>query len=67
MSMEYENTTLEEAAKTVLNLRRYAPYRFGGKWFLATIGTTTFVRRSVDALKKRAAKAGVSELTIATI
>lgn len=32
--MKIEGQTIQEAVGTLKKLRRYAPYRFGGKWFI---------------------------------
>jgi len=65
--MEYENESVEQVAANLLKLRACAPYRFGGKWFLATLGTTTYCRRSMASLKAKAAKLGILSFQVATI
>lgn len=57
--MKLEGKTIEQAAQTLTTLRRYAPYRFGGKWFLAIINGQAIALRDKRGLANQAAKAGL--------
>ena len=65
--MELDGSTVETGVKSLISLRGYAPYRFGGKWFIAEIAGTVFAFRTQQPLKTRAIKAGMKTLNIHTI
>jgi hypothetical protein len=65
--MIVEGSTVQEGVSTLLTLRRYAPYRFGGKWFVAIVKGECVALRSVAQLRKKAVKAGEETLSYATV
>jgi hypothetical protein len=48
--------TINEAAANLEQLRRYAPYRFGGKWFIAVLNGEAYAYRSKRDLLSKARK-----------
>lgn len=65
--MLLEVNSLEEAAKQLTYFRNYAPYKCGGKWFVACIGGEYLAFRTKDSVKRHATKAGLCTVAIATI
>lgn len=59
--------TTQEAVNALLTLRRFAPYRFSGKWYVAVIDGQGVAYRSIADLRKRAAKAGLASFEMASI
>jgi len=56
-----------EAATNLLVLRRYQPFRFGGKWFVSAINGIGYAYRNQRDLLNVADKAGLASLEIATV
>jgi len=61
--MNLESKTLDAAIQELSTLRRCAPFRFGGKWFMAVLNGQCVALRSVKSLKKAAQRANVYELS----
>ena len=53
--MKLEGKTIEEASKAIEFLRRFAPFRFGGTWFIAQLGDEFEAYRTKAAAFKNAA------------
>ena len=62
--MIYENQTIQETVKDLRQIALYAPYKYGGKWFLAMIGEDCVVFRATKPIKTRAIKAGMQSIAI---
>ena len=60
--MKLEGQTIQEAANSLTKLRRYAQYRFGGRWFLGLVDNQAYAFRTKAPLKARAAKAGMNSI-----
>jgi hypothetical protein len=65
--MILEGNTIQEAIETLSKLRRWAPYRFGGKWFLAMIEGEVWAFRTKKPLLNRAIKAGMQSLDMISV
>jgi hypothetical protein len=58
---------LEEAAKDLFDLSRWAPYKYGGKWFLVHIEGQTYAYRTMAAISKRQAALDVYCFDVVTV
>jgi len=65
--MKLDAKTIHEAVTQLSALWRHAPYRFGGKWFVAAINGEGRAYRAKADLLKAAAKAGSNSLEMAVI
>lgn len=59
--------TSEEAVKTLLRLRSFAPFRFSGIWHVAVINGEGVAYRALTDLRKRMAKAGLTSIEVASV
>lgn len=57
----------EEAVSNLLRLRRWKPFQYGGKWFVASFKDGFRAYRKEDALKKAAWREGAESVTITLI
>ena len=60
-------TDLDSTVKGLMHLRTYAPYRYGGTWFVAFIDGKGYAVRSMDRIEKYARKANLDRFDFATI
>jgi RimJ/RimL family protein N-acetyltransferase len=61
------STDLETTVSGLMHLRRYAPFRYGGRWFVAFIDGKGFALRSLSLLLRKAREANLNVCNIATI
>jgi hypothetical protein len=54
--IKLQGTSLEQAGKDLISLARWAPYKYGGKWFLVHIQGQTYGYRTMSAIHKRLRK-----------
>jgi hypothetical protein len=60
-------TDIDGAIKVLTYLRTYAPYKYGGTWFVSKLGAECHAHRTLALLKRKAAKLGVDTLEYAKI
>lgn len=58
--MQLEATSLQDAANQIVYFRRYKPYQYSGKWFIAKLGDTFFAFRTKLTMNKNAVKLGLT-------
>lgn len=56
--------SVEKAVQALGNFRRWSPYKYSGRWFLAKINEDVFAFRTRKPLLVRASKAGLKEIEI---
>ena len=61
------STDLDSTIRGLMHLRTYAPYRYGGTWYLAFISGTGYAYRSMKPIQKHAQAAGLDRVDVATI
>ena len=52
-------SSLEEATRQLLLLRKYKPFKYGGRWFVMYHCGEGFAFRSMKAIHNKAAKLGI--------
>lgn len=62
-----EGSNLEECVRSLMKLKPYAPYKFGGTWYVGFMLGEGYAYRTQKALLRRAGKAEIKEVTIAII
>ena len=62
-----EVTTLSEGAAYLYQMRRWKPFRFGGKWFLAKLGDEIHAFRSKAPILSQMKKRGLTVADTAII
>lgn len=60
--MLIDATTLTGATKVLEKIRRYSPYRYGGKWFIFRHNDYCHCHRSKSYIFKKAKKLGIYNL-----
>lgn len=65
--MQLQATSITEAATQIQTFRRYKPFHYGGKWFIAHLGNELHAFRSVQPIKARLAKLGLASTEIAVL
>ena len=60
-------TDLDSTVAGLMHLRTYAPYRYGGTWFVAFVSGTGYAYRSQAPLLRKAREANLNNVSIATI
>ena len=60
-------TDLDSTVKGLVHLRTYAPYRYGGTWYLAFIGGNGYAFRSQAPLLRKARELNLTRVDVATI
>ena len=51
-----EPDNIQQADKDLISLRRWAPYKYGGKWFLVHIKGQTYAYRTMASIHKKLSK-----------
>ena len=62
--MKIEGNTIEEAKANLEKLRRWQPFKYGGKIFLSMINGQAYAMRYEKALENKCRKAGLTRYTI---
>jgi hypothetical protein len=62
-----EQDNLQEAGKGLIGLSRWAPYKYGGKWFVVNIQGKNYAYRTMAAISKRQAALGVYCFDVLTV
>lgn len=65
-NMQLEAKDVNDAVKQIEFFKRYKPYKYSGKWFIAYICGDWFALRTRKGLHNRAIKAGLTSLEVFT-
>jgi hypothetical protein len=65
--IKLEPDNIEQAAKDLTGLSRWAPYKYGGKWFVVHIEGQTYAYRTMAPINKRQAALGVYCFDVVTV
>ena len=60
-------TDLDSTVAGLMHLRAYAPFRYGGTWYIAYIDGQGYAFRTQAPLLKKAREANLNPVNIATI
>lgn len=65
--MKINASTAQEAAEVLVDLKRWSPFRFSGKWFVTAINGQGLAYRSEKSLLNAMKKAGAQSVEMAVI
>jgi hypothetical protein len=65
--IKLEPDNIEQAAKDLISVRKYNPYKYGGKWFVVHIQGQTYAYRTMAAISKRQTALGVYCFDVVTV
>jgi hypothetical protein len=62
--MQLDCKTLDEGCKQIAQFKRWQPFKYSGKWFLAEFNGEFFAYRTKQPLKNKAIKLGLESFNL---